>query len=579
MRKLSIIFLASLMFACKKDSPSSDPITYGNSFVLSMNLDKSYYAPGEQVKFTLNKPVEGNVFVRYKHLNEVISESPLTSSNWTWTAPGTDFKGYMVDLYVKNENGDSVITSVGVDVSSTWTKFPRYGFLTGYGNYSNEHMDRILNKLTRYHINGIQYYDWQYKHHWPMGGTGDNPMPVWTELANKEVHLKTLKYYIDEGLKRNMHSMFYNLAFGVLEDALTDGVKKEWFAYKDNQRNEIDKHTLPKPFFKSDILLVDAANTEWQNYIAQRNSDIYANLNFDGFHVDALGQRSTLYDYDGNVIDQLQSYKDFLEAMKAAHPNKKLVMNAVNQNGQVNHILKSPVDFAYTEVWGPNDSYESLTNIIKDNYAASNGKNTVLAAYMNYDKSHSPGTFNTHSVLLADAVIFAFGGAHIELGEHMLGNEYFANNNLLMPDELSVAITGYYDFLVAYENLLRDGGEFDNTSIVSEDGQFTTQNWPASPGRVATVSKKVNNKQVFHLINFSNASNMNWRDANGTAAAPRLFENVEMSFQSDKTISKLWIASPDNQHGVAKDLEFTQNGNTVYFTIPSLKYWNMIVAE
>ncbi|WP_348226195.1 glycoside hydrolase family 66 protein, partial [Salmonella enterica] len=77
---------------------------------------------------------------------------------------------------------------------------------------------------NRLHINGLQYYDWQYKHHRPLAGTEDHPLQSWKEISNKDVYLKTLKYYITEAGKRNMKSMFYNLAFGVLEDGFSDGV-------------------------------------------------------------------------------------------------------------------------------------------------------------------------------------------------------------------------------------------------------------------------------------------------------------------------------------------------------------------
>ncbi len=579
MRKVFLFFFTAAIFGCKKDSLDNDPITYGNSFVLSIDLDKASYTPGETVQFSLNKTIQENITVRYKHLNDVIQQHSLSGNQWTWTTPSSDFKGYMVDLYMQKNNGeDSIITSVGVDVSSDWSKFPRYGFLTDYGNLTHQQMDNILSKLTRYHINGIQFYDWQYKHHWPMGGTGSQPMASWTDISNKPVYFNTLKYYIDEGHKRNIRSMFYNLAFGALEDAQSDGVQKEWFLYKDQNHQNIDQHTLPKPFFKSNILVANASNTQWQEYIAQKNSEVYANLNFDGYHVDALGDRGSLYDWNGNWIHQQQSYYNFLTAMKTAHPNKKLVMNAVNQFGQIDYILNAPIEFPYTEVWGPNDTYDHLRNIIQSNFNASNGKSTVLAAYMNYDKSQSQGYFNTHSVLLTDAVIFAFGGAHLELGEHMLGNEYFPNNNLKMQDDLSLAITKYYDFFVAYENLLRDGGTFDNTAITAH-GAMSIETWPASAGKVASISKKVNNKQVFHLINFTNATNLNWRDANGTRQAPTTFNEVQLSFQTNSTVNKIWFASPDYKNGVAQNINFTKNGNTITFNIPSLKYWNMIVVE
>lgn len=57
-------------------------------------------------------------------------------------------------------------------------------------------------------------------------------------------------------------------------------------------------------------------------------------------------------------------------------------------------------------------------------------------------------------MLLTDAVIFALGGAHLELGEHMLCSEYFPNTDIVMSSTLKDDLVWYYDFLVGYENLV-----------------------------------------------------------------------------------------------------------------------------
>src|SRR5690606_36450192 len=139
-------------------------------------------------------------------------------------------------------------------------------------------------------------------------------------------------------------------------------------------------------------------------------------------------------------------------------------LNAVDQYAQ-EKILETPVDFAYTEVWS-REQYQDLVQAILENYEASEGElNAVLAAYMNYEAQS--GTFNTPAVLLADAVIFAFGGSHLELGEHMLSSEYFPNTKLSMEPGLKASVKEYYDFLTAYQNLLRDGGSFNSLTVKS----------------------------------------------------------------------------------------------------------------
>jgi dextranase len=566
--------------SCKKDGPQNDPVTYGNSFVLTISTDKAVYKPGETVQFSINRPLTGNLKLRYRHLMETISDAAFDGNTWSWKAPPADFTGYMADIYETVDGKEKIHASTGIDVSSSWIKFPRYGFLSKYGKMTDAEIESVMDNLTRHHINGLQFYDWQYKHHMPLAGSPTAPQAVWKDLSNRDVYLSTLRSYIDAAHNSGMQAMFYNLAFGALSDAAADGVQEEWYVFKDNHHTTKDKHALPLDFFKSDIYLTDAGNTSWQQYIAGKHNDVYQALPFDGFHIDQLGNRGALYNYNGTALDQAATFKPFIQAMKTAAPGKKLLMNAVNQYGQQNQIATAPVDFLYTEVWSPNEQFNHLAEIIRNNDAYSNNtKPTVLAAYMNYNKADQPGFFNTPGVLLTDAVIFAFGGSHLELGEHMLGKEYFPNNNLLMPDELRNALVHYYDFMVAYENLLRDGGNFNAPAVNCTNGKATINNWPPVKGQVSVIGKEFANRQVLHLVNFSNANSLEWRDNDGSQLKPAVIENMEIKVNTAKLVKKIWLASPDLNNGVATTLSFTQTGNAVTVALPSLQYWDMIVME
>src|SRR5690606_26271250 len=155
-----------------------------------------------------------------------------------------------------------------------------------------------------------------------------------------------------------------------------------------------------------------------------------------------------------------EAYASFIQAMVDAFPGKYHVMNAVTQYGQESSIAKSGVDVLYTEVWDPYQAFDDLAGILHANSRYSGcQKNSVLAAYVNYGRSSQTGFVNEPGVLLANAVIFANGGAHLEIGEHYLANEYFPNNNLQLKGTTKDKLIGYYDFMVAYQNLLRDGGD------------------------------------------------------------------------------------------------------------------------
>ena len=577
---LIAVLLSQFFLTCKKNSLKNNPVVTGGSYRVLIHTDKASYQPGEAITLTIDKIIPGAVKVRYRHLNETVSETNLSGTSWKWTPAMTDYAGYLVDIYEQVAGIEKVYGSIAIDVSSDWSRFPRYGFLSKFGQITDDNMQSIIDNLARHHINGIQFQDWHYKHHMPLAGTVASPLNTWKDIANRDNYLSTVKSYIGKAKAANMKTMFYNLGFGALNDAAADGVNEQWYAFKNNGHGNTDVHTLPKPPFNSDIFLLDPSNTSWQQYISARNNEVYGVFDFDGFHVDQLGDRGNLYRYDGSTVNLAAAFKPFVEAMKTGAPNKRLVMNAVNQYGQENGIALAPIDFLYTEVWSGNEGYKDLARIIidNDNYS-SHTKKTVLAAYMNYNIANNPGYFNTPGVLLTDAVIFAFGGSHLELGEHLLGKEYFPNNNLQMKDDLKTVLINYYDFLVAYQNLLRDGGNFNSPGLTCSNAVMSLTNWPPVSGKCAIVGKEFINKQVLHLINLSNATNFDWRDAEGNQPVPNTLQDATLEFITNKTVSKVWVASPDIQHGVATSIPFTQNGNRVTWKLPLLKYWDMIVVE
>ncbi|MFT4070830.1 MAG: glycoside hydrolase family 66 protein [Dysgonamonadaceae bacterium] len=585
MKKIYILvaLCVSVLSGCSDYyNTNNDPITYGQSYMpIDISTDKAAYKPGETVTFSMKELPDG-AKVRYSFLGNILSESPLTSKTWTWTPPHDDFKGYMAEIYTVSNGVEAVYANIAVDVSSDWAKFPRYGFLSDYGKISTAQMQQNIEMLNRFHINGLQFYDWMYEHQRPLAGTVENPATSWTDIFNRTCYLATVKGYIAEAKSKDMKTMFYNLCYGALKDAASDGVATEWYIFKDANHAEQDFHELSSG--RSNIYLTNPGNTDWQTYLSKRNQDVYDVFDFDGYHIDQLGGRGTRYDYNGNVVDLPATYASFITAMKTAQPTKRLLFNAVSGYGQ-EYIAPSAVDFLYTEVWGarsgdsPDDSYGDLINTMNQNLQKANGtKNIVLAAYMNYDVSSS-GFVNKPGVLLADAAIFAWGGAHLELGEHYLTNEYFPNNNLQMKADLAKALVGYYDFSVAYQNLLRDGGEFQAANVAFTNSSIAINPWPAAKGEVATIGKKVGGKDIFHLINFANASTMVWRDPNGTQTEPTLIESPAVDITVSGTPTKVWFASPDINGGVAQQLTFTQSGNKISLTLPSLKYWDMVVVE
>ncbi len=600
MNLLAIGALAAVTAACSSDEPNPNPnpnpegggettVTdvrpVKSNLQIDLTTDKAVYAPGEKVRFTASEPVTG-LKVRYRQGAQTVAETDATSTSWEWAAPATDFTGYMVELYKPTEKGEDMIYgTIAVDVSSDWTKFPRYGFVATFDDSKlpSGVIESEMEFLNRCHINGVQFQDWHYKHHQPLAGTPAQPMERYKDIANRDVNASVVRKYIDLQHGYGMKSIFYNLCFGVLDDAAADGVKPEWYIFKDTHRGDKDAHNLPSSW-KSDIFLVDPSNDEWLKYIGDRTDDVYAVFDFDGYQIDQLGNRGDRYDYYGVKVNLPRGYGKFISAMKERQPSKSLIMNAVASYGAQNIASSGKVDFCYNEVWDDEKEFKDLHTIIKANDVYSDGAlKTVFAAYMNYGKSGSRGEFNTPGVLLTDAVMMALGGSHLELGDHMLGSEYFPNSNLEMTPELRTAIVRYYDFMTAYQNLLRGSdtrSEFASALKCSDTSKkLNFSAWPPKAGNIVTYARNVGNSEVISLINFRNVDDLSWRDLNGVRPTPMTSVNIPVTTATDKKVKRVWAATPDFHGGAVQELAFEQKGTSLSFTVPQLKYWTMIVIE
>ena len=576
--------------ACNIISPENDPITYGESYIPNlMSTDKAAYKPGQTVTFTINTLPEQTLKVRYKHLGKTLSEQNVSSNSWTWQPPKDDFKGYMAELVGSVNGKDSVFATIAIDVSSEPSRFPRNGFLSAYGNLSASEISTTLNELNRYHINYLQFQDWHWKHHHPLAGSATQPMDVWTDIISRNCYRATVQSYIDGAHQRGMLTLFYNLGYGCLEDYASDGVSPEWLLYTDKLHSHIDNHPLGSPF-KSAIYLADMHNAGWRDFLRQRNDEVYATFNFDGWQIDQLGVRpTTVYDYSGNVVDVQSAFGAFIDNEKKAQPNKRIVMNAVGQYGQQHQIAPAPVDFCYTEVWDHSNTngYAIFSDIITNNANWSSGKQTVLVAYLNYNLGlKGRGYFNTPGILMATAAASAWGGTILQIGEHMLCHEYFPDDNLTMTGELKRAMISYYDFAVAYENLLRPdvpgGGvnsDWFGIDVTSTNAACVFNQWRPQKNQIATVGRHVGTRDVIHLLSYRKATHLDWCDTDGDQAAQSLIKDIPISFTVTAQPSRIWVASPDYQQGASQQLEYNYSAGKVSLTIPALQYWTMLVVE
>lgn len=567
-----------------EDIPLYDtPRTQTANLTLELSTDSACYHPGATVRFKYKGSRIINAYVRYMHLGEVLHEEALKGTEWTWETPQKDFQGYLVQVFQKNAGRETVRGTIAVDVSSDWKRFPRYGFVADFGSSKDSAtVAAEMDWLNRCHINGVQFQDWHYKHHWPWGGTKEGtPLATYTDIANRTVHTSSVENYIKAQHQRGMKSMFYNLCYGALSDAVDDGVYLSSFLYTNQAHTTRDRHQLPSSW-KSDIYLVNPGLSSWILYMNKRIAEVYDHLDFDGFHIDQLGYRGTLYSSSGTQVDIPAGFTKFIRSVKAKFPQKRLVMNAVSSYAAKEIASTKKVDFLYNELWDSEKNYADLLTILENNRKyAGDSVNTVFAAYMNYNLSDTQ--FNTAGVLMADAVMFALGGSHLELGgDHMLCREYFPNSSLSMSTALKTRIVWYYDFLTAYQNLLRDGGTIrTDASLVPVDtsGKTSINGWAPQLGSVTSIAREKEDCTVLHLLNFTAANSLSWRDMDGTMRTPSMISGIPLSMTFNRPVEHVYVASPDQLGGAMNELDFQQRDGTLTFTLPSLTYWTMVVIK
>ena len=553
--------------------------------------DKSMYSPNEPAALTVEiepgKIMQGDsLYLRVRHLNTTVweQEQPIRQGAGTEvfqiSLPGEDFKGYAVEVYWKRQKQVVDYRMTAIDVSSDWSRFPRYGYITKLDHRTDQEISDTLQRLKNHHINGLFYYDVFDSQEKPLAGTPDQPDREWQSLAKQTVDAVSLKKTIDMGHSLHMNSFFYNLIFGAYNGYEEKGIRPEWGLYKDERHQEQDSHDLGGDGWETPKLwMFNPANKDWQEHFNQVHRDFLSVYDFDGLQMDSLGGRgSKRFDYWGNELELDQTYAPFLERLER-ELQTRVIFNPVGSYG-LQQVLNSGVyDIIYVEVWpGDNKDYLSLKNTLDRIYSVTKGeRGSVIGAYMDYNVMKGE-PFNLPGILYTNAMLTAAGGSHLELGDTgMLSNEYYPGNSLRISKELEKRVRNYYSFMVAYENLLRGTGLLEIPAKTWIGGKKTSED--ARLGEIYAFTKKKGNQTIVQILNYDGASSAAWVDSRGNQTAPAVKENVEMIQSVEQKPGHVYVMSPDYQEGILQELEFTYENGEVRFTLPYLEYWDMVVIE
>ena len=377
----------------------------GTAHVTRAYTDKSTHSPGSQATITAEASGGGTVHFSVSHLGAEIDSGDTTVENgkatWTYTTPSENNQGYLVTA----TGADDTHAETALDVSSSWTRFPRMGYVshfkptapadittgTSYESYLSLTPSEYIAKLSQdYHINALQYYDWQYRHEQPVA-TGDlaDKWPLW--YRDTYASKKTITDYIKDAKNANMGSLAYSMAYAANDNYDTNTIKDEWRLREDNGsywvRDLGEQWWVPTPKGvnkpKSHQFMMNVNTQGWRDYITDQYVTQKDAFGFDGTHIDTLGQ-TVKKDASGNSVD----LTDGLTALVNETASKTGTATGINlpDGAGTDKIGPSSASYIYTELWDHNETNQQVASYLQGARDKSANKPQIVAAYANnYD--------------------------------------------------------------------------------------------------------------------------------------------------------------------------------------------------
>ena len=145
--------------------------------------------------------------------------------------------------------------------------------------------------LKNYHIDGAQFYDWQWKHHVPLAGSVSSSASSWKNINGTTNYASAVNDYIGGAHCYGMSAMNYNLMYGAFAGygGHGSGVDYRWGLWTQSNGTNQWNISFPNGWATGNLNIFDPANSGWKNYIYQQEKNVFSAYNFDGWHVDQLG--------------------------------------------------------------------------------------------------------------------------------------------------------------------------------------------------------------------------------------------------------------------------------------------------
>lgn len=612
--------------------------TLTGSLFYSVNSDKAFYRQGDvenlwvTLKNTTGSTFTGSVNAtitgRGVQVGGIISASVTGLKNNATasvrlsipTVWNGNYRGYYVQLAAVSGATTVDTAAAALDQSSDWTTYPRQCWGTntwtswgGAAPVNAETPEESVSGFNAWHCNNLQMYGQLYRWHQPY-----YPGAFYTN-GNGEVQSQNLiERYLETARRYRMGTLAYVPMYAVNSDAVQpnflndgSGTQLAWGAFTSACGSACklsDVYGFPggAPADTTTIGVMDPTNAQWKTYWAQQVGLWLQRYRFDGVFIDTYGTfNGTVYNNAGTYIPWDNAYSGFMNTVQAT-VNVPMVLNPASPWNEQDLAQNTHEAYHFVERWDHSDdisNYGVFWTRAQQVWGWANRKpNSIgLDWDMGINKNLNSNTscttnggqnvcyFNLPGMLYMEAAMFSSGAHHAWLAD---GNRFISNDDFPVARMLSATpetIAAEYDyqtFDVAYEKLLRNNISASMSAAPSITSG-ATGSATAGAGSVYLLNTMRSGLNILHLLNYQqlNAtqfSDVSDPDANYPAPTVTGALGIKM-YVTSGTLGNLYMASPDINHGAPQQLTYTtgsdSSGSYITFTVPSLKYWDMVWLE
>lgn len=514
---------------------------------LTITPDRGWYLPGQTVKLQVTAPgglADGGLSASVSHLNrEVATLTEKLGSDGVavleWVPPIDTPRGYGVDLHLVGP-GDKILrtASTAFDVLQHWTDRPRYGFATDFG--AGRSPKPALDALAPFHINVLQFYDWQYRHDQLV-----SPGTEYRDPLGRALSLDTIRGFITEAQDRGIATMAYAAVYASSLEFQESHLA--WALY--------DDEGSPLVFAGFLGYMDPTPGRPWCDHLIAQCGRALDELGFDGIHLDQYGEPRRSFDVRGAAVDLETAFSGFINELKHTRPHAAVTLNAV-KNWPAHELATSREDFYYVEMWSDQPTYADLRRVVGQARQTSLGKPVIVAVYIPAERAAN--------VLMADACILATGGSRIELGEdaRLLTDPYFPKHQGL-PAPLASRLRIYWDVAVRYGDLLFES-DLDAGSHLTIEPLSGIE---AIPYR---------NSGWLGLSVLNQVEGGRWDQPH---PSPVLREELELRLRTRHQVTRAFVVNPDGADARAMELDWKSTNEGGIVRIPVLHTWVLLLFE